>query len=143
MTWQPYDPCPCGCGVVAWKLRKNGHGVGCKCRPCLGSRSKRKGQAAQSRVLKDAARAEGITMDFAPTHEEQARLLLHYEVKSGEQIPKGLRGDKMRQWENQARNFAHGQVPRRKWSLVFSMPGGERRIWMDFDEFVRLVSEMS
>ena len=141
--WRPYDECPCGCGVIGHKLKvKNGHVVGCKCRSCLGTRNRRNGQKSQSRALKDAARAEGTSMEIAPTHEEQARLLVHYESKQGEQVPKGLRGEWMRKTEQQARGFAQRQVPTRKWAVVFSMPGGGRRIWMDYEEYLALIGEL-
>jgi hypothetical protein len=143
-TWAPFSACPCGsCSVVSGKLSvRTGHVRGCACRSCLGRRSRAKGHRAQSRVLKDAAKAEGTSMEIAPTHEEQARLLVHYESKSGNEIPKGLRGDIMRHWEEQASNFAHRQTPRRKWALVFTMPGGQRRIFMDYAEWLELVSEL-
>ena len=149
MTWTPYSPCPCGCGVIGWKLVKplkddDGpqHCNGCRCHRHTGKRNRSKGQKAQSRALKDAARAEGTTMEVAPTHEEQARLLVHYESKQGEQIPKGMRGEWMRKAEQQASGFAARQTPRRKWALVFTFPGGKRRIWMDYEEYLALVSEI-
>lgn len=144
--WPGWPFCPCGCTTTGLKLqtRHDKHLVGCTCRVCTGRRSKYKGQRRQSAVLKDAARAQGVTMEIAPTHEEQARLLVHYESKSGAMIPKGLRGDTMRHWEDQARNFAQRQVPSRKWALVFTFPGKprRRRIWLDYDEYLALVSEI-
>lgn len=43
--------------MVALKLTKRGHVVGCKCRPCLGARNRSKGQRAQ----KNTHRALGGT----------------------------------------------------------------------------------
>src|SRR4051794_2805147 len=37
--WHPYDRCICGCGEIHQKAKKNGHVVGCKCKPCIGTRS--------------------------------------------------------------------------------------------------------
>ena len=144
LPWPGFPMCPCGCDAEGMKLqlRHDRHLVGCECSSCRGRRNRRSGHKKQARVLKDAAKAEGWTMEIAPTHEEQARLLVHYESKAGDQIPKGLRGDTMRKWEQQASNFAHRQTPRRKWALVFTMPGGGRRIWMDYEEWLGLVSEL-
>ena len=141
--WQPFTPCPCGCRIISGKLSvRTGHVHGCRCPSCRGLRNRRKGQKAQSRVLKDAAKAQGVTMEIAPTHEEQARLLVHYESKQGEQVPKGMRGARMAEWEKQARGFAERQTPRKKWALVLTFPGGARRLWMDYDQWLALVSEI-
>lgn len=51
-TWKPYQECPCPtetCKVIGWKLKKNGHVVGCICRPCIGKRSQKKGRAGQTK----------------------------------------------------------------------------------------------
>jgi hypothetical protein len=142
---QTIGSCPCEttrCTAIGTKLTRAGHLVGCGCASCMGRRNRKKGQAAQSRVLKDAARAEGITMEIAPTHEEQARLLVHYESKSGTSLPRAFSGEWMRKAEQQAREFAHRQVPRRKWAVVFTMAGGSRRIWMDYEDWLTLVAEI-
>src|SRR3972149_11988787 len=87
--WQPFTPCPCGCGVVAGKLSmKAGHVIGCRCRPCVGLRNRRKGQKNQALSHR---RLGG--QGFTPTNEERAR---PYEVtasaltasSTGEQVPK-------------------------------------------------------
>jgi hypothetical protein len=144
MPWATWPACPCGCGVEGLKLqtRFDRHLVGCTCRVCTGRRTHYRGKRHQSRVLKDAAKAEGTRMDVAPIHEEQANLLVHYESKSGDSLPKGMTGAMMRHFEGQARLFAERCTPRRKWALVFTFPGGKRRIWMDYEEFLRLVSEI-
>jgi hypothetical protein len=88
-VWHPYDPCPCECGVIGWKLRKNGHVVGCSCRSCIGGRNRKKGQAAQAK----AHRALG-GQGFTPTHEESGLyydLTVRPEVKTGQQVPASFR----------------------------------------------------
>jgi hypothetical protein len=83
--WEPYDPCPCACGEIGHKLKKNGHVTGCKCRGCIGKRNKSKGQAAQRKVHQ-ALGGVGPT----PTHEESGRALPVFvmpEVKTGGQVP--------------------------------------------------------
>lgn len=49
MTWQPYDPCPGGCGVIGWKLKRNGHVVGCTCPGDRQRDSQRKGALGEGR----------------------------------------------------------------------------------------------
>lgn len=84
---------------------------------------------------------QGVSMTVAPTHEEQARLLLHYEVKSGDQVAKANRA-KVEEWAKQARQFAERQVPSKKWALVLVYPRGPRRIVMDYDQWLSLVAEI-
>jgi hypothetical protein len=142
---QELGPCPClSCDIVGTKLAKvSGHLVGCACISCRNRNNRSRGHRKQSRVLKDAARAEGTSMLIAPTHEEQAKLLLHYESKSGTSLPKGMSGAMMASYEKQARDFAEFKcVPSRKWALVFTFPSGKRRIWMDYEQFLALVSEI-
>ena len=147
---QDFGVCPCqhpSCDVQGTKITRFGCLVGCKCYSCQGRRNRKKGQRAQSRTLKDAAKAEGTSMEVAPTHEEQARLLVHYESKSGTSMPRALSGEWIRKAEEQASHFAHRQTPMRKWALVFTFPGvpgvgTKRRIWMDYDEWLALVAEL-
>jgi hypothetical protein len=80
-------------------------------------------------------------MEVAPTHEEQARLLVHYEVKSGDQVDKAGRATR-EDWEKQARVFAHRQTPRKKWAVVTLSPSGRQRITMDYREWLSLVAEI-
>jgi hypothetical protein len=83
-------------------------------------------------------------MDIAPTHEEQARLLVHYEVKAGAQIPKAFFGGWMRHATAQASNFAERQVPARKWALVLEPDGREEAlIVMSFKQWLVLVAELT
>lgn len=141
--WVGWPECPCGCGAQGLKLqvRHDRHLVGCTCRVCIGRRSKRKGAANQSRVLKAAAAAEGKRMDVAPSNEESASLLVHYEVKSGEQT-RTASAKTLLDWEKQARLFAERQTPLKKWAVVAAFPDGKQRIWMDFRQFLLLVSEL-
>lgn len=88
MTWAPYDPCPCpdtSCDERGHKLKRNGHAVGCRCRPCLGKRNRRKGQAAQAK----GHRALG-GQGFTPGNEESVGgydVRVQIEWKTGKQIP--------------------------------------------------------
>jgi hypothetical protein len=98
VTWRPYDPCVCGCGVIGWKTTKplagglsmgEAHVVGCSCRHHTGKRNRKKGQAAQAK----AHRALG-GQGFTPTHEESGLyydLTVRPEVKTGQQIPASFR----------------------------------------------------
>ena len=92
---QDFGPCPCGegiggirtCATQGTKLTRYGHLVGCTCRPCLGRRSKRKGQKAQAKMHKRLG-GEG----FTPSNEESARpyevtVLVMPESKTGGQVP--------------------------------------------------------
>ena len=94
-TTQPLGPCPCNegfgerrhCSIQGTKLTQHGHLVGCECWPCLGRRSKRKGQKAQAKMHK---RLGG--QGFTPSNEESARpyevtVLVMPESKTGGQIP--------------------------------------------------------
>ena len=99
---QNLGPCPCRfevwsagqppttCRIEGTKLTRYGHLVGCTCRPCLGRRSKRKGQKAQAKMHKRLG-GEG----FTPSNEESARpyevtVLVMPESKTGGQIPKSF-----------------------------------------------------
>ena len=145
-VYQELGPCPCrdpACTAIGTKLsRKTGHLVDCNCPPCRGLAANRGGHRKQDRILVDAAKAEGRRRFRAPTNEEDANLLVHYESKSGTSLPRAFTGDTIRHHETQARSRAHRHVPHRKWALVYTMDSGERRIWMDFDEFLTLVSEI-
>lgn len=141
--YHPGEQCPCGTeGCTGSKLTsKTGHVVGCICKPCQSRSNQRSGARHQSRILKAAAAAEGTRMDTAPTHEEAAKLLVHYEVKSGEQVLKAS-AKTLLDWEKQARLHAERQTPRKKWAVVSVFPDGKERITMDFHDFLLLVSEL-
>jgi hypothetical protein len=87
MSWRPYDPCPCGCGVVGWKTVKAlpgddvAHVVGCMCRRHLGKRNRDKGRRSQTR----GARKLGHTGKTAADEEATRALpiMVQVEFKSG------------------------------------------------------------
>ena len=116
MTWQPYDECPCGCGVVGHKLKKNGCVVGCKCRSCIGKRNRRKGQAAQAKGHR-ALGGEG----FTPGNEESVGgypIVVQVEHKTGSQIPASFTKFITLDWTrralsqaNRARRVGDGSMP--------------------------------
>ena len=91
-VWKPYDPCPCGCGVIHQKLQKPldrdskvQHSVGCKCRRHVGKRSQAKGRKAQTKMHQ----ALGGTGP-SPSNEESARpytITVMPESKTGGQVP--------------------------------------------------------
>jgi hypothetical protein len=96
-VWQPYDPCPCGCGVIHQKLTKPldptlskvQHSVGCKCKRHVGKRSQRKGKAGQAKMHRNLG-GTGPT----PSQEESARVyppvIVMPESKVGGQVPKSF-----------------------------------------------------
>lgn len=116
MTWQPHDECPCGCEVIAHKLKKNGHGVGCKCRSCIGKRNRVKGQKAQAR----GHRALG-GQGFTPGNEESVGgypISVQVEWKTGDQVPANFRKFLTLDWTrrafsqaNRARRIGDGSMP--------------------------------
>jgi len=116
VTWEPYDECPCGCGEVSHKLKKNQHVVGCKCRPCLGKRNRAKGQKAQAK----GHRALG-GQGFTPGNEESVGgypLVAQVEHKSGSQIPASFTKFIGTEWfrraisqANRARRVGDGSMP--------------------------------
>lgn len=156
--WQPGMECPCGqldgppggCGVTAFKLGRNGHaskicgsrtdGARQVCAACAGSRATRTGHKKQDKVLLDMAKASGVRMSKAPTNEERARFpWWHLESKSGESMPRSLFGPFMRRAERQADHAAQGVA--QGWAVVFTLPDGSRRIWADYETFLRYVGE--
>lgn len=83
-----YGTCGCGCGMEG-RLKKPHRSndvrcvVGCSCRPCLGSRSKRGGGAKQRK----GAKALGIpTSSLRVGHEELSPGAVRWECKSGQQV---------------------------------------------------------
>ena len=110
--WQPFTPCPCGCGVVAGKLSmKTGHVIGCKCRSCIGLRNRRKGQKNQALSHR---RLGG--QGFTPTNEESARaydvkVSVQPEHKTGEQVPKSFDKFGGTDWSRRALSQAERAIP--------------------------------
>jgi hypothetical protein len=115
-TWKPYDTCPCGCGVIHQKLKRNNHVIGCKCRPCLGTRNRAKGQRAQAK----GHRALG-GVGFTPGNEESVGgydVRLQVEWKTGAQIPASFTKFVGLDWTrralsqaNRARRVGDGSMP--------------------------------
>lgn len=142
--WLPGHPCPCpeeSCDAVAFKLNRFGHGSRvCRCRVCIGRRANSAGHRKQAKVLKDMAVASGRRMDRAPSNEEFARFpWFAIEVKSGTQVPMGVRGSVVERWERQVKNAAEGTHP--AWALVFVFPDGRRRFYCDYDDMLRYLAE--
>ena len=110
--WQPFTPCPCGCGVVAGKLSmKTGHVIGCKCHSCIGLRNRRKGQKNQALSHR---RLGG--QGFTPTNEESARaydvkVSIQPEHKTGEQVPKSFDKFVSTEWFRRALSQAERAIP--------------------------------
>lgn len=73
------------------RVKKNGHPFGCNCRPCIGSRNRRKGLKAQ-RIARKQAGVESHRWGDGGNEETWTRTGLgeHFqiEVKSGGQVPK-------------------------------------------------------
>ncbi len=53
MSWRPYDPCPCDCGVIGWKLQRAlsgetlAHVVGCNCIRHRNKRNRKTGKRGE------------------------------------------------------------------------------------------------
>lgn len=77
------DSCQCGCGLFGTLKRPNRAGVrcvrGCRCKSCLGRRTRRTGQERQRRAQK-ALGIEGSAL--GANHEENWRGAVRVEVKS-------------------------------------------------------------
>jgi hypothetical protein len=79
-------------------------------------------------------------MDRAPANEEFARFpFWHIESKSGSSMPKTLAGSFVRHAERQAEKAADGVAS--GWAVVFTLPDGARRLWCDYETFLRYVRE--
>lgn len=128
--WGPGACCPCGCNLVALKLTKRGHVVGCKCRPCLGARNRSKGQRAQ----KNAHRALGGTGN-TPTNEEwgagyEVTLYVQPEVKKGAQVPKSFAKFIGTEWLRRAMRQAEmASAPGKHPTVYIELPGSTEG-WM-------------
>lgn len=109
LAWQPYNPCPCGCGTVGWKLRKNGHVVGCGCPSCRNRRNQKKGRVGQANAHKALGGA-----GFTPHHEESGRTYsveIQAEVKKGAQVPAALTKLVSLDWTRRALSQADRAIP--------------------------------
>jgi hypothetical protein len=114
--WLPYSPCPCGCGVVGWKLVRPlkddlgpAHVVGCSCRRHTNKRNVRKGKAAQART-----HTELIGSGFTPYHEESGRfadITVRPEVKAGKQVPKAFHAFLATDWFRRALSQSERAIP--------------------------------
>ena len=142
--WHPLDPCPCEidtCTVRSLKLNRRAHALGCICRECRGSRATKTGHRIQREVQAGVAKAQGLKV--VPRNDEEklaGRLGWHHiEVKSGTSLPRCLSGAPMRRIERQALLAAEGVA--RGWLVVFELPDGRRRIWGDYDEFLKFLEE--
>ena len=125
--WDGWPDCPCGCGEQGLKLqaRHDRHLIGCKCRPCLGRRSKKKGRAAQARGY----RALGGTLPWSPGHEENQGVLsieVSLESKSGAQVPRQLVRFAESEWARRAWDQADRAIPvgMSAYPSVYCEPGG-------------------
>ena len=109
--WVPFTACPCGeCEVVAAKLTKFGHALGCGCRSCIGRRNKRSGRKAQARSY----RRLGGLAPFTPGHEENAGTFsveVQVESKSGKQIPASFSKFTTLEWTRRALSQAERAIP--------------------------------
>src|SRR3990167_5078602 len=114
-SFQYPGPCPCEKQLcrdalgIGTKLTKYGHLVGCRCRSCLGRRSKRKGQAAQAKTHK-ALGGEGLT----PCNEESGifyTLTVRPEVKAGKQTPASFTKFVSGEWFRHALSQSERAIP--------------------------------
>jgi hypothetical protein len=76
--------CPCGCGKFG-NLTKAGHSHGCKCRSCVGRRSRTQGLKKQ-RHAKKLLGVPSNRFHGQDGNEENWRGLFRIEVKSGKQV---------------------------------------------------------
>ena len=97
-----------GCGVMGTKLKKNGHLVGCKCRPCLGKRNKAKGQRANARAHKRLG-GEGMTVNDDLFHSYSINVSV--ESKTGAQVPAYFSKFVQGEWWHSAIRQASKKVP--------------------------------
>jgi hypothetical protein len=140
MTWQPYQPCPCGCEVVGWKLQRVlsgddvAHVVGCSCRRHIAKRSVRKGKAAQAKGHRNLGGS-----GFTPHHEESRGgydVRVQVEHKAGQQVPAAFRRFLATEWfrralgqAERAARIGDGSLPAvmvdGRWLVVDCQPRGK------------------
>lgn len=106
--WQPYDPCPCDCGQVGWKLKRNGHVVGCSCRSCIGKRNRAKGQRTEANRHRNLG-GQGWTVrdEFPHTYP----ITVTTEDKTGNQIPASFTKFLGLEWTRHALRQAEKKMP--------------------------------
>ena len=115
-TTQSMGACPCekeegrgGKCVVGTKLTRRGHLIGCTCRPCIGSRNKRKGRRSEAKTYR-ALGGEGpqtLKDDLMFT----MSLDIAYENKSGAQIPQSFKRFIESEWLRHALRQAEKKIP--------------------------------
>ena len=119
---QDFGPCPCqterrawahhnpdsGCGVVGTKLKKNGHLVGCRCRPCTGLRSQKKGQATEAKRHRRLG-GEGQTPRDELAYSYSVNVTT--EDKTGAQIPASFTKFLGLDWTRHALRQAEKKLP--------------------------------
>lgn len=76
--------CPCGCGHFG-NITKSGHSHGCKCRSCVGRRS-RTGGLAKQRKAKKLLGVPSNRFHGQDGNEENWRGAFRVEVKAGKQV---------------------------------------------------------
>ena len=83
MSWRPYDPCPGGCGVIGWKLRRNGRVVGCKCPSEQARSNRREGRRGEGR------RHKRLSSPYGPVDESAYGYAIRVSTqdKVGKQVP--------------------------------------------------------
>lgn len=106
--WPGWPACPCECGVEALKLKRNGHVIGCRCRPCIGTRNKRKGYKTEARGHKRLGGKGGTVRDDL----YHAYSLNHsVEMKGGAQVPQTFINFILGAWIKDAMGQAVKKIP--------------------------------
>lgn len=82
--WRPYDPCPGGCGVIGWKLQRNGHVVGCKCPGDRQRASQKLGARSEGRRHKRLSSGRAPKDESAYAYD----IRVSTQDKAGAQIPR-------------------------------------------------------
>lgn len=119
-TVQEFGPCPCmhvyqgtdfepvSCGVQGTKLKRNGHLVGCRCRPCIGLRNKRAGKATEARRHRNLGGTGGTPRDeLAYAYS----INITTEDKHGQQIPANFTRFLELDWTRRALRQAEKKLP--------------------------------
>ena len=104
------------------RLKKNGHAIGCKCRPCIGARNRRSGLRKQRDHLKALAKVTDSTQVYRSQFSDEEHAGLNgwqVEIKSGASLPKLL----LRAFRQAEVATATGSG--RKPAVILQPPGGE------------------